>query len=95
MYIVADPECLFPLRIPVPLALFFLTANFNERLKNMFKNKNIYLAIGQISMAISILLNHFVEESGPISFIIGFLTGFAIVFTIAFIMLLRKEKISN
>jgi hypothetical protein len=58
----------------------------------MLKDKNIYLAIGQISMAISILLNHFLEESGPISFIIGFLTSFAILFNIMFILLVRKEK---
>jgi len=58
----------------------------------MIRNRNIFLAIGQLSMAISILLNHFVEESGPISFIIGLLTGLSIVFNIAFIVLFRKEK---
>jgi len=58
----------------------------------MIRNRNIFLAIGQLSMAISILLNHFVEESAPISFIIGLLTGLSIVFNIAFIVLFRKEK---
>lgn len=58
----------------------------------MIRNKNLFLVIGQFSMAISILLNHFVEESGPISFIIGLLTGLSIVFNIAFIVLFRKEK---
>lgn len=56
----------------------------------MTKNKNTLLAIGQISLAISILLNHFVAESGPISFIIGFLTGLSIVFNIAFMIFFRK-----
>ncbi len=57
----------------------------------MIKNKYTLLAIGQISLAISILLNHFVAESGPISFIIGFLTGLSIVFNIAFMIFFRKE----
>ena len=59
------------------------------------KNKNNYLAVGQLSLAISILLNHFVEDSGPVSFVIGLLTGLSIVFNIAFIVLFRKEKSSG
>jgi len=57
----------------------------------MIKNKNTLLAVGQISLAISILLNHFVSESGFSSFIIGFLTGLSIVFNIAFLVFFRKE----
>jgi hypothetical protein len=38
------------------------------------------------------LLNHFVPDSGPISFIIGFLTGLSIVFNITFIVRLREKK---
>jgi len=58
----------------------------------MIKNKNIFLAVGQISMAISILLNHFAKDSGLISFIIGLLTGLSIVFNIAYLVLFRKDK---
>jgi len=58
----------------------------------MIKDKNILFAAGQISLAISILLNHFVNATGLISFIIGFLTGLAIVFNLAYLILFRKEK---
>ena len=58
-------------------------------------NKNIYMAIGQISLAISILLNHFVKEGGSVSFIIGFLTGLSIVFNLAYVIKYRKEKSSK
>jgi len=56
------------------------------------KNKSIYLVIGQLALAISILLNHFGKGSDLISFIIGFLTGLSIVFNIAFGLGLRKDK---
>jgi hypothetical protein len=56
------------------------------------KNKNMYLAIGQLSLAISILLNHFIKESAPVSFIIGLLTGLSIVFNLAYVVTVRKEK---
>jgi uncharacterized membrane protein YuzA (DUF378 family) len=58
----------------------------------MIKDKNTFFAIGQISLAISILLNHFAGNSSMISFSIGFLTGLSIVFNIAYFILFRKEK---
>jgi hypothetical protein len=58
----------------------------------MIKNKNIFFAIGQISLAISILLNHFASDSGLISFLIGFLTGLSIIFNAAYLFLYTKEK---
>jgi len=61
-------------------------------MNNKIKNKNLYLVIGQFALAISILLNRFIKDSIPISFIIGLLTGLSIVFNIAFIVSLRKEK---
>jgi len=56
------------------------------------KNKNIYLVVGQFALAISIILNHFVKDSELISFIIGLFTGLSIVFNIAFVLILRKDK---
>jgi hypothetical protein len=56
------------------------------------KRYNLFLAIGQFALAISILLNHFVKESHTISFIIGFLTAISIVFNFAFIINWRKEN---
>jgi hypothetical protein len=61
-------------------------------MNNKLKNKNLYLAIGQFALAISILLNRFLKDSMPISFIIGLLTGLSIVFNIAFIVSYRKDK---
>ncbi|RPI04203.1 MAG: hypothetical protein EHM64_10670 [Ignavibacteriae bacterium] len=55
------------------------------------KNKNVFLAVGQLSLAMSILLNHFVNDTGPVSFLIGLFTGLSIVFNAAFIWFLRKE----
>jgi len=56
------------------------------------KNKNIFLVIGQIALAISILLNHFAKDSTPISFVIGLLTGLSIVFNISYALNMRKGK---
>jgi hypothetical protein len=56
----------------------------------MMKNKNILFASAQILLAISIILNHFIRESGPVSFIIGFCTGFSIVLNIAALIHYRK-----
>ena len=56
------------------------------------KNRNIYLVVGQISLAISILLNHFAKGTNLISFIIGMLTGLSIVFNIAYGLSLLKGK---
>jgi len=58
----------------------------------MMKDKNLYLVIGQLALAISILVNHFAKASDLISFIVGFLTGLSIVFNIAFFLRMRKEK---
>ena len=58
----------------------------------MIKNKNGYLVIGQLALAISILMNHFLRDSEPVSFIIGFLTGLSIVFNLMFVLRMRKEK---
>jgi hypothetical protein len=56
----------------------------------MIKNNNVFLAVGQISMAISILLNHFAKDGALISFLIGFLTGLSIVFNLAFLLFYKK-----
>ncbi|MBK8943668.1 MAG: hypothetical protein IPM32_00215 [Ignavibacteriae bacterium] len=56
------------------------------------KNKNIYLVAGQFSLAVSILLNHFVKDNAPVSFFIGLFTGLSIVFNIAFLLAWRKDK---
>ena len=55
-------------------------------------NKNLYLAIGQLAMAVSILLNRFAEDTAPVSFIIGLLTGMSIVLHFAFSFSVRREK---
>jgi hypothetical protein len=56
------------------------------------KNKSLYLVIGQLALAISILLNHFAKNSELISFAIGLFTGLSIVFNIAYGLSLRKGK---
>lgn len=56
------------------------------------KNKNIFLVIGQIALAISILLNHFAKDSTLISFSIGLLTGLSIVFNISYALNMRQLK---
>jgi hypothetical protein len=56
------------------------------------KNMNLYFAVAQLALAVSILLNHFMEDSNLISFIIGFLTSLSIVFNIAYMLFLRKDK---
>jgi len=56
------------------------------------KNKNLYLVIGQLALAVSILLNHFGKNSDGISFIIGLLTGLSIVFNITYGLKMRKER---
>ena len=58
------------------------------------RRNNIFLAIGQISLAVSILINHFVKENEIVSFIIGMLTGMSIVFNVAF-LINRRKVISN
>lgn len=55
------------------------------------KNKNILLVLGQILLAVSIILNHFIKETGLVSFIIGFCTGLSIVFNVAALIYYRKE----
>ena len=56
------------------------------------KKPQVFLAVGQIALAVSILLSRFVKESGFVSFIIGLLTGLSIVFNLAFLIDYRKEK---
>jgi hypothetical protein len=56
------------------------------------KNKNLYLVIGQLALAISIILNHFAKDNDIISFLIGLLTGLSIVFNIAYGLKMRKNK---
>ena len=58
----------------------------------MIKDKNIFFVIGQLSLAISILLNHFTRAGSLTSFIIGFLTSISIVFGLAYLILVRKER---
>jgi hypothetical protein len=58
------------------------------------KNKSIYLVVGQLALAISILLNHFAKGSELISFIIGLLTGLSIVFNIKYGLSLRRDKLN-
>jgi hypothetical protein len=58
----------------------------------MIKDKNTFFSIGQLSLAISILVNHFIHDSNLVSFLIGLLTGLSIVFNVAFLILYRKEK---
>ncbi len=59
------------------------------------KNNNIFLVVGQISLAVSILLNHFVKENEIVSFIIGVLTGLALVLNTAFLINRRKIKVND
>jgi len=56
------------------------------------KNKNIYFMVGQLSMAIGVLLDIFVKDSRPISFVSGLFIGLSLVFNLAFGLGLRKDK---
>lgn len=58
----------------------------------MIKDKDILFAIGQLTLALSLLLHRFANESGMISFIIGACTGLSIVCNIAFLIRYRNEK---
>ena len=57
------------------------------------KNKNLFIVIGQLSLAVSIILNHFVKENEFVSFLIGLFTGLSIVFNFAF--LLNRKKLET
>ena len=48
--------------------------------------------VGQLSMAIGVLLNIFVKDSRPISFVSGLFIGLSLVFNLAFGLGLRKDK---
>jgi hypothetical protein len=61
-------------------------------MNNRIKNKNIYIVIGQFALAVSILLNQFMKDSMPVSFLIGLFTGLSIVFNIAFLISYRKDQ---
>lgn len=56
------------------------------------KNKNYFLVAGQLTLAASILLGHFVKQSAPISFLIGMMTGLSIVFNLYYLVTLRRTK---
>ena len=61
-------------------------------MKIKVKNKNMFLVVGQLSLAVSILLNHFVKDNEVVSFLIGMFTGLSVVFNIAFLLKYRKEN---
>ncbi|MBN1894593.1 hypothetical protein JW906_08860 [bacterium] len=56
------------------------------------KKPQLFLAAGQIALAVSILLGRFVKDSAFVSFSIGLLTGLSLVFNLAFLINYRKEK---
>ncbi|HVP19033.1 MAG TPA: hypothetical protein VMU36_08550 [Spirochaetia bacterium] len=55
------------------------------------KASNLFIVLGQIALAVSIVLNHFVKDSAPVSFAIGLLTGLSIVLNAAVIVAIRKR----
>ena len=54
------------------------------------RNKNIYLVVGQLALAAGILLSHFMKDSEPVSFLVGFFVGLSIVFNLVYAFTLRK-----
>lgn len=58
------------------------------------KNKNMYFIVGQFSMAIGVLLDVFVKDSRPISFVSGLFIGLSLVFNLVFGLGMRKDKTS-
>jgi hypothetical protein len=58
------------------------------------KSKNMYFIAGQLSMAIGVLLDVFVKDSRPISFVSGFFIGLSLVFNVTFAFGLRKNTAS-
>ena len=58
----------------------------------MIKDKHVLIVIGQLSLALSILLNHFVAETPPVSFLVGLFTGLAIVFNLTYLIRFRSER---
>jgi hypothetical protein len=63
-----------------------------EQKERKMKKPQVFLAVGQIALAVSILLSRFVKEGAWVSFIIGLLTGLSLVFNLAFLIHYRKEK---
>jgi hypothetical protein len=56
------------------------------------KNRNYLLAVGQLSFAIGIILNHFFRENDFIAFLGGLLIGLSIVSNIVFLVRYRKDN---
>jgi len=58
----------------------------------MIKNKNLFFAVGQFSLAASIILSHFVEEKGITAFFVGMFTGLSIVLNLAFLIVYSRQS---
>lgn len=54
--------------------------------------RNIFLAVGMFSLALSHIIDRFVIKDSTTDFIIGFLVGLSIVFTTASLILSRKKE---
>jgi hypothetical protein len=54
--------------------------------------KNIYLTLGVLTLAASLILKRFVGDYGINAFLVGMLTGMSIVFNITFLVYWRKMK---
>ena len=59
------------------------------------KKSHVLLAVGQISLAVSILINHFAKGNDFASFITGLLVGLSLVFNVAFLINQRKIKAND
>ncbi len=60
-------------------------------MKGIMRNKSLFLAFGQLALAVSLLLDRFVRETAPVSFLIGLFIGLSIVFNLAFLIRYRRE----
>jgi len=56
------------------------------------KASNLYVVLGQLALAVSIILNHFLKETTPVSFAIGILAGLSIGLNIIVIWVITKDK---
>ena len=59
------------------------------------KNKTFYLVVGQFSLAIGLILNHFFNENEVISFVIGLLTSLSLVLNTAFLLTYKKGQVNE
>jgi hypothetical protein len=64
---------------------------FSHFKEEKMKASTLFLVLGQLVLAVSIVLNHFVRESAPVSFAIGLLTGLSIVLNVVVILGIKKE----